>query len=66
VLKQFDEVPRSRASDFSFLIEAVEAVPRDVATAQSRFGSSAAGRDALITTARPSKAAIHGTKRDTA
>jgi hypothetical protein len=37
----------------------------DAAPAQGRFGSSAAGRRAQNTTARHSKAASQGTKRDT-
>jgi hypothetical protein len=46
------------------LIEAAVAVTRDIAPAQDRFGSSAAGRRAQNMTARHAKAASQGTKRD--
>jgi hypothetical protein len=49
----------------SNLIKAEAVLIHHAAPAQSRFGSRAADRRALITTARHSEAAGLGTKRDT-
>jgi hypothetical protein len=47
------------------MINAAAAPSDEVAPTQDGYGSTAAGRRALITTAHHSKAADLGTKRDT-
>jgi hypothetical protein len=64
-LKPIDTALCFCASNFCHLIKATVSETDDAAPAHSRFGSKAADRCALITTARHSEAASPGTKRDT-